>query len=188
MRAPTGVLPAIRRLKDFEKALATESETVVFLETRIGQLKSLVAHAKRENKQALVHFDLIQGLKSDEYGMEFLIHEIKPDGILSTRGNIISLAKKHRLLAIQRMFLLDGLALENNLKAIKRFQPDCVEVLPGLMPSVIEKIYTQTNLPIIAGGLITKEAEIKAALEAGAQAVSTSDKELWKLIDSVDGD
>lgn len=182
MRAPTGVLPAIRRLKDFEKALATTSETVVFLETRLGQLKGLVAQAKRENKKALVHFDLIQGLKSDEYGMEFLIHEIKPDGILSTRGNIISLAKKHQLLAIQRLFLLDGLALENNLKAIERFQPDCVEVLPGLMPSVIEKIYNQTNIPIIAGGLITKEEEVKAALDAGAQAVSTSDRELWKLI------
>lgn len=181
MNMPTGVLPAIRKLKDFEKALETDSEFIVFLETRIGQLKSLVAHAKQENKKALVHVDLIQGLKSDDYGMEYLIHEVKPDGILSTRGNVISLAKKHHLLAIQRMFLLDRLALENNLKLIERFQPDCVEVLPGLMPSVIETIYEQTNLPIIAGGLISSETDVKAALDAGAVAVSTSRTNLWEL-------
>jgi len=179
MNMPTGVLPAIRKLKNFEKALETDSEFIVFLETRIGQLKSLVAHAKRENKKALVHVDLIQGLKSDEYGMEYLIHEIKPDGVLSTRGNVISLAKKHRLLAIQRMFLLDRLALENNLKLIERFQPDCVEVLPGLMPSVIGTIYEQTNLPIIAGGLVSTGDDVKAALDAGAVAVSTSKTNLW---------
>jgi len=181
MSIPTGVLPAVRKLKNFEKALKTKSEYVILLETRLGQLKSLVAHAKQENKQVLVHVDLIQGLKSDEYGMEYLIHEIKPDGILSTRGNIISLAKKHDLLAIQRMFLLDRQALENNLKLIERFQPDCVEVLPGLMPSITEKIYKKTNLPIIAGGLITTEADIKAALDAGAVAVTTSDADLWEI-------
>src|SRR5699024_11384164 len=80
---------------------------IVLLETRLAMLKYLVTYAKRENKSVFIHFDLIQGLKADSYGMEYVIREVKPDGILSTRGNIITLAKKYDVLAIQRMFLLD---------------------------------------------------------------------------------
>lgn len=181
MEIPTGVLPAIRKMKDFDRALKSSHEYIVFLESRLSQLKSMVDYTKRANKKALLHFDLIQGLKADEYGMEYLIHEVKPDGILSTRGNVIALAKKHKLLAIQRMFLLDSLALDHNLKLIKRSQPDCVEVLPGLMPSIIKQIHEETNLPVIAGGLIMKEEDIAAALGAGAIAISTSNNDLWEF-------
>ncbi|RDW16546.1 glycerol-3-phosphate responsive antiterminator GlpP [Oceanobacillus arenosus] len=182
MDVPKGVIPAIRSMKNFDRALETKHETIIFLETRLGQLKSMVDYAKRANKKVLIHFDLIQGLKADEYGMEFLIHEIKPDGILSTRANVISLAKKHKLLAIQRMFLLDSLALDHNLKLIERSRPDCIEVLPGLMPSMIEQIYENTKLPLIAGGLITTEEDVRNALDAGAIAISTSKKDLWDLL------
>ncbi|HEY4602104.1 MAG TPA: glycerol-3-phosphate responsive antiterminator [Cerasibacillus sp.] len=180
MQIPKGILPAIRRIKDFEDALQTTSKYVIFLETRLSQLNQLVRHAKRCHKKVLIHFDLIQGLKADEHGMEFLIHAIKPDGVLSTRGNVIQLAKKHDLLAIQRIFLLDSIALKNNVKLVKRSQPDCIEVLPGLVPSMIQIVHEETGLPIIAGGLIREESDITTALEAGAVAVSTSERELWQ--------
>ncbi|RYG74420.1 glycerol-3-phosphate responsive antiterminator [Lentibacillus lipolyticus] len=179
MNMPTGILPAVRNMKDFEKALESKHHSVVFLETRLAQLKSLVKYAKRANKDVLIHFDLIQGLKADEYGMEFLLREIKPDGIISTRGNTIKLAKKHKLLAIQRMFLLDSMAVEHNLKLIDRFQPDCVELLPGLIPDIIEQIHSETKIPVIAGGLVRSKEEVSSALDAGAAAVSTSNPELW---------
>ncbi|GAB4072908.1 glycerol uptake operon antiterminator GlpP [Barrientosiimonas marina] len=180
MDIPTGIVPAVRQMKDFEKALGSEANTIFFLETRLAQLKSLINYSKREGKQVLLHFDLIQGLKADEYGMEFLIREIKPDGIISTRGNIIKLAKKHELLAIQRMFLLDSMALDHNLELIDRFKPDCVELLPGLIPDIIQHINEKTGVPVIAGGLIRDQNEVSSALNAGAIAVSTSNTELWR--------
>lgn len=179
MNTPAGILPAIRKMKDFDFALETSYESIVFLETRLAQLKSLVEYTKRANKKALVHFDLIQGLRADDYAMEFLLREIKPDGILSTRANVISMAKKNNLLAIQRVFLLDSLALEHNIKLINRTKPDCIEVLPGLMPAMIKYIQEQTNIPVIAGGLIKTKEEVDNALAAGAIAVSTSNKSLW---------
>src|SRR5690625_621249 len=181
MHLPTGIIPAIRRMKDFEIALTTSHEWIVFLETRLGQLKSIVDYSKRANKKVLIHVDLVQGLKADEYGMEFLIHEMKPDGILSTKLNIIEIAKKHNILAIQRLFLLDSLALENNFNLYKKVKPDCIEVLPGIIPNVITQIYEKTNIPIIAGGLIEEEKEVIEALEAGAVSVSTSNQQLWKF-------
>src|SRR5699024_2404726 len=104
--------------------------------------------------------DLVQGLKTDEYGIEFLVHEMKPDGIVSTRGSVVELVKKKHVLAIQRIFLLDSLSLENNLRMEKRYQPDLIEVLPGKLPEVMEGIKSQTDIPLIAGGLITTTIDI----------------------------
>lgn len=168
-------------MKDFDSALETSHDSIVILESRLVQIGSLVEYARKANKKVLIHFDLIQGLKSDEFGMEFLIRVVKPDGILSTRGNVINLAKKHKLLAIQRIFLLDSLALDHNLKLVEKIKPDCIEVLPGLMPTIIEQIGQQTTIPIIAGGLINSVGEVQAAMQAGAVAVSTSNKNLWSF-------
>src|SRR5699024_10148071 len=98
---------------------------------------------------------------------------------LSTRGNVIRLAKKHQLLAIQRRFLLDSQALEQNLKFVYRFQPACIEVLPGVIPTDITQIQKDTDTQIIAGGLVREKEEGTSALQAGAVAVSTSNSELW---------
>ena len=173
------VIPAVRQMKDFEKALDTEYEWIILLATRLAQLKSLVTYAKRKNKQVIVHVDLVQGLAADEYGVEFIARDIQPDGIISTRGTVIEHAKRHKLLAIQRLFLLDTLSLDSNVKLTGRSKADYIEVLPGMMPKVIKEIKKQTDIPIIAGGLITSHADIEQAMEAGAIAVSTSSTELW---------
>lgn len=177
----SGVVPAVRNLKDFERALQTKSEWIVLLEIRLGQLKSVVEHAKRVNKKVLLHIDLVHGLKADEYGVEFLVNEVKVDGIVSTRGSVMELAKKRRVLAIQRMFLLDSLSLKTEVRLGQRYLPNYIEVLPGKLPDEIKEISEQTNVPIIAGGLINNQEDVDNALKAGAVAVSTSEKELWSF-------
>src|SRR5699024_754652 len=179
MEQVRGVIPAVRQMKDFEKALQTNHQWIILLDTRLGQLKSMVDYAKRNDKKVLVHIDLVQGLKADEYGVEFLVQEVKPDGILSTRGSVIEAVKKHHLLAIQRLFLLDRLSFDSNVKLSGKTKADYIELLPGTMPNIIKEIQTKTDIPIIAGGLITNKSEITAAMEAGAVAVSTSDASLW---------
>ncbi|QDP41327.1 glycerol-3-phosphate responsive antiterminator [Radiobacillus deserti] len=182
MEELTGVLPAIKHEKDFEKVLRSKKQKhMIFLESRLSQIPSLVRYAKKENKKVLIHADLIQGLKADEFGMEFLIRDVKVDGIISTRGNVIGLAKKHGLLAIQRLFVLDSHALEHNLKIINNVKPDYIEVLPGLIPKIIREVRDSTNLPVIAGGLIRTEEDVQNAMDGGAEAVTTSNSKLWNL-------
>ncbi|UFT98614.1 glycerol-3-phosphate responsive antiterminator [Radiobacillus kanasensis] len=182
MEELSGVLPAIKHAKDFEKVLKSKKQKyMVFLESRLSQIPNLVRYAKRENKKVLIHADLIQGLKADEYGIEFLIRDVKVDGIISTRGNVIGLAKKHNLLAIQRLFVLDSHALEHNLKIINNVKPDYIEVLPGLIPKIIREVNESTNLPVIAGGLIRTEEDVENAMDGGAKAVTTSNSSLWDL-------
>jgi glycerol uptake operon antiterminator len=174
-----GVLPAIRNYKEFDKVLESNHSHIIFLETRISQLSNLVKYARKRNKKVLVHTDLIQGLRADEFGMEYLLHEVKVDGIISTRGNVISIAKKNNILAIQRLFVLDSQALDHNIKIINNVKPDYIEVLPGIVPTVIKEVNDRTGLPIIAGGLIRTNEDIQNAYNGGAVAVTTSRSGLW---------
>jgi glycerol uptake operon antiterminator len=176
----TGILAAVKDMKGFDKLLVSDHKYIVLLETRLSQLLNITRYAKRANKKILIHVDLIQGLKADEYGMEFLIREVKVDGIISTRGNVIAIAKKYNLIAIQRLFLLDSHAIEHNLRNINNIKPDYLEILPGLIPKVIKEIKDATSIPVIAGGLIRTVEDVQSAYQGGAVAVTTSNSDLWE--------
>jgi glycerol uptake operon antiterminator len=54
-----------------------------------------------------------------------------------------------------------------------------IEIMPGVVPKVITRISAQTKRPVIAGGLIETEEEVKEILNSGAAAISTGKKALW---------
>ncbi|PLT29771.1 glycerol-3-phosphate responsive antiterminator [Peribacillus deserti] len=173
------ILPASTSIKDFEKFLESPYEMGIFLDLHIAQLKHIAKMARQQNKKMIYHVDLIQGLKNDEYGTEFVCQEFKPYGLISTKSSVILKAKQKGVMAIQRMFLLDSHALEKTYSIIERTKPDYVEVLPGLMPCMIKEVKDRTGTNIIAGGLIRTVEEAQQVLNAGAEFISTSKKELW---------
>ncbi len=174
------ILPAVRKMKDLEKLISSSYEYLVLLDSHISQLKSIVDLANTHGKQMLLHADLIEGLKNDEYAAEFLCQVIKPAGLISTRANVIIKTKQNGLLAIQRLFLLDTNALEKSYTLLERTKPDYIEVLPGIMPHIIREVHERTGIPIFAGGLIRTVEDVENAVAAGATAVTTSRAELWK--------
>ncbi|MBD1382284.1 glycerol-3-phosphate responsive antiterminator [Metabacillus arenae] len=173
------ILPAVRNMKQFDRFLESNYEFGVLLDLHLGQLSSVVKTATRANKKLLVHVDLIQGLKHDEFAAEYICQEIKPAGLISTRSSVINKAKQRGLYAIQRLFLLDSNAFEKSLEHITRTRPDFIEVLPGLVPALITEVKEKTGIPIFAGGFIRTKEDIQNAIDAGATAVTTSDMDLW---------
>src|SRR5690625_7594248 len=117
----------------------SDHEHIILLETRLSQIESLVKLAKKHDKKIIVHTDLVQGLKSDEYGLEYLVNNVKVDGLISTRINVITYAKKQGVISIQRLFILDSHALNNNLRTSKEIQPNFIEILTGVILSVIKE-------------------------------------------------
>ncbi|WP_191562550.1 glycerol-3-phosphate responsive antiterminator [Metabacillus idriensis] len=174
------ILPAIRNMKQLERFLESPYEYGVLLDTHLGQVRNIVRLASASNKKILIHIDLIQGLKHDEYAAEFICQEVKPAGLISTRSSVITKAKQRGIYAIQRLFLLDSSALEKSLELIARNKPDYIEVLPGLVPSLIEEVKRKTGIPILAGGFVKTSEEVHKALKAGATAVTSSEISLWK--------
>lgn len=174
------ILPAVRDLKQLDRFLASPYEYGVLLDSHVGQLRAIVNAVHKAGKKIFLHVDLIQGLKHDEYAAEFLCQDIKPDGLISTRSTVITKAKQRGVIAIQRLFLIDSSALTKTYSLIEKARPDYIEVLPGIVPSLIAEVHEATGVPIIAGGFIRSTTDVETALNAGAIAVTTSERDLWK--------
>lgn len=176
------VIAAIRDIDDVDIVLEKPIKCVFLLTGNILNIKYVVRQIHKFDKKVFLHMDLLEGISKDNVGIRYIAQEIKPDGIITTRGNLIGCAKKEGLFTIQRVFILDSLAIETAEKSICKINPDAVEILPGVLPKAIKKINDDIDHPLIAGGLIQNSSEIKAALDAGAIAVSASKKEIWNEI------
>lgn len=177
--AERSILPAVNRVKDFEKLIHSTAQTIIVLDSHISQISSLIQMGKRKKKHIFLHADLIQGLKSDASGAEFICQNIRPAGIISTRSSVLEIAKKRGYVTVLRIFLLDSRSVETGYHLMEQINPDMVEVLPGLVPGMIRAIREKFGKPVIAGGLIRTHEEVEQAFHSGASAISTSNQSLW---------
>ena len=104
---------------------------------------------------------------------------IGAQGIISTKGSTIRNANKIGLKTIQRIFIVDTLSLTKSIENCKTTKPNAVEIMPGIMPSIIKQLVEEIEFPIIAGGLIQTREDAEIAIRAGASAISTSHYEVW---------
>ncbi|ERM92052.1 glycerol-3-phosphate responsive antiterminator [Caldanaerobacter subterraneus] len=173
------IIAAVREIKDVKEAVSSNTQVIFLLAGDIMNICDLVDFIKKNGKIAFIHFDLIEGLGKDTKAVEYIAERIKPHGIISTRNNILDHAKDFGLFSIQRLFMLDSQALKTGLSSAKQIRPDAVEILPGIMPSIIKEVANDVLMPVIAGGLVRTKEEVINAIKAGAIAVSTSEKSLW---------
>ena len=178
------ISPIITAVKDepgLEKALKTESPVVFLLFGNICNITGLVDQVKNSGKIAIVHVDLIQGLSSKEVAVDFIHQNTRADGIISTKAPLVRHAMDLGMIGGQRTFLIDSMALETTKKQLLTFQPDFMELMPGVMPKILKTVRGYTEIPLVAGGLISDKKDILAAFDAGVDAVSTTREELWGL-------
>jgi glycerol uptake operon antiterminator len=175
------VIAGLRDSAQVEVAIRHGVGVLFILGADIFALQDSVTKAHAGGRLIFAHVDLIKGVGRDEAGVRFLAKHVGVDGILTTRSNLISPAKKEGLIAVQRLFVLDSESLEAGLPTVEKAAPDAVEVLPGvILPSIAQELGARGALPpLIAGGLIRTMAQVDAVLGAGAVAVSTSQTSLW---------
>ena len=177
------VIAAVRAAETVEAAAKASPEVVFLLCGDILNVEKLVWRLKEAGKLVLVHMDLLGGIGRDPQAVEYLAQAVQPDGIISTRSQLIRAAKERGLLTVQRFFLLDSQSVTMAAETAASVRPDMVEVMPGICPRVIRRLSSTEGrrLPVIAGGMIEEKEDIVEALSAGASGVSTSRTELWEL-------
>jgi len=173
-------IAAVQKLEDLDTAINSKVDVIFLLAGSIVDVKDLVDKVKAADKRVFLHMEFIGGIAADRSGVAYVANYVQPTGIISTKNNIIRIAKETGLMAIQRIFLIDRGAVVRGIKSAEQCQPDAIEVMPGIMPRIIREMTDMTPLPIIAGGLVGNEGEIAEGLKAGALAVSTSLIDLWK--------
>ena len=176
--------PVIAAVKDdggLAQALESDVSVLFLLYGDILTIRDTVARVRAAGKRAFIHLDLIDGLAAREVSADFIARNTAADGVISTKTPLTRRARELGLVAIQRIFLLDSMALANVERHFSAESADLVEVLPGLMPKIIRRLCATTGKPIIAGGLITDKEDVTGALGAGAVAVSTTNPAVWRM-------
>ena len=161
--------PIIAAVKSWE-SLKSECKVVFVLFGTICDIDQIVARIKDAGKVAIVHVDMIQGLSTKRVAVDFIAHNTRADGIISTKNTLVEHAKEMGLYAIQRTFVVDS---------IEMFRPDAVEIMPGVMPKILKIMREYTDIPLIAGGLLSDKKDVMAAFEAGTDAISATNEAVW---------
>jgi glycerol uptake operon antiterminator len=175
------VIAAIKNPEDTDAAIGSPVSTIFLIHADIFNVKELVARISASGKSVFIHIDFLEGIGKDLKAVEYLANEVKPDGIITTRNANVKYAKEKGIFVVQRFFLIDSQSYETMITSIRSNPPDMIEIMPAVMPGVIKKACGETDLPIIAGGLIDSKKDIIDILNAGALGASTGKKELWLL-------
>jgi len=176
------IIAAFRKLENLLIEELDNIDVILILGGSIFDLPRIVRHAGTHKKYVFVDIDLLKGIGKDPAGIHFLANESKINGIVTTHGNLIKSIQQEGLFAIQRMFVLDSESLAGSLNAIKKSNPDAVDILPGLiLPRIAKMIKPRISIPMIAGGLITKAEDVREILASGAIGISTTDRRLFNF-------
>lgn len=179
--ASSPVVTAVKDDTGLEHALAKECSIVFILYGNICNIGEIVGRVKAGGKLAIVHVDLIVGLGTREIAVDYIREKTCADGIISTKPALVKRAMELGLVGGQRTFLIDSMAMENTMKQLAQFKPDFMEIMPGVMPKVIRRIHEAASVLLVAGGLLSDKQDVMLALQAGADAVSTTKEELWDI-------
>ncbi|WP_067725124.1 glycerol-3-phosphate responsive antiterminator [Oceanobacillus damuensis] len=177
------IIAALRDIDDFQKAIDSNVDNIFYMGGDVQQVIEGVRLAKEHNKRSFIHIDLIKGISNtDKETISFIKHYIQADGIVTPKKHLIREANKHELYAIFHLFILDSLSMMNGTSVVESVQPDAIDLMPGVIPKIINKFATDfIDIPIISSGLIQTVEEAKISLDAGATALAVSNGDLWNL-------
>lgn len=175
------VIAAVRSESELLAAAKSDVETIFMLAANIADLKGQAELVHKAGKKLFIHLDLAEGIGKDEYGIRYA-KEQGADGIISTRTNIIKLAKREGMFTVQRFFVLDSHSVDTIVETAGMSKADMIEIMPGVVTKVIKRLKNELDMPIVAGGLIETSDEIDEAISAGAAAISTGKSKFWELV------
>lgn len=174
------IVAAVKNMQQLDKALEADVNVIFVLFGNVLDIVSISKKISDSKKVGILHIDLVDGLTNREVALQYLKEKTTFNGIISTKPQTIKAAKKIGLIAIQRVFILDSLSL-NNVQNHLIDDCDAIEMLPGLLFKVITKLSTTLNKPLIVGGLISDKEDVVGALKAGATCISTTREEIWYM-------
>ncbi len=174
--------PVVASVKDdagLKRCLESDVNVVFVLYGDVVTISDIVDRIKDAGKIAMVHIDLIQGLRTSEVAVDFIKKYTRADGIISTKTPVILHARQLGLHTIMRFFVIDSMALTSMEKQVRSAKPEVVEIMPSLMPAKVKKICDMVKQPVIVGGLVSDKTDVEELLSAGATSISASNSELW---------
>ena len=175
----TKIVPAIKTPSQLENAVESKAKVLFLLKSNISEVKNIVDLCHSRGKRVFVHLDLLEGLANDDEAVKYVSEVIRPDGIISTKNSVIKSAKQYGMFCVFRVFLIDSHSVQTALVNAQKNKADAVEILPGILPEMIDVFKKETGAEVITGGLISSQKHIDNAIAHGAICCSVSKECFW---------
>ena len=169
---------AITAASRLDEALDTPVQIVFILRADGLALGPVLRRVHDTGRLVAVHLDLVDGVRPDRAGVEWLARS-GADAIISSQGQLMAAIRRTGAVAIHRLLLIRRSLVAGAFAAAAKSDADIVEVLPGVILPEIQSLVPPLHVPLLAGGFIRTEADARAVLAAGAVGVTTSSANLW---------
>jgi glycerol uptake operon antiterminator len=164
--------------EQLELALSSRTEIIFLLRGNGLALGPEIRRIHAADKLAAVHLDLVDGIRADPRGVEWLAR-LGADALITSHGRLMPVIREEGAIAILRLLLSRRTHLDTAFTAVSRAGPDIVEVLPGVILPTLAGLMPTFGVPLLAGGFIRTEADAEDVLKAGAAGITTSAPNLW---------
>ncbi len=176
------IIAAVHSFEDAAVAAESPCAVVFLLGGKLFDVKEMVSRLQQKGKIVFVHLDLAEGIARDANGVQILAEIVRPDGVITTKNNLVRTIREYGMLAALRCFIMDGQSYQKAIQVSGNVSPDFVELMPGILPpGMIESFCRETGAAVVAGGLVRSAVDANQVFSAGARGISTSDRSLWTL-------
>lgn len=173
------IISAVRSETELKNCLNCQNKVVFLLFGDLLTIPEYIKELKKHNKTVFVHLDLIDGLSSSKSSIDYINNTTLADGIISIKQVLLKYAKTLGFKTVLRFFMLDSKSIDSLEKINNDSSIDIIELMPGIVVTLLGDVVKKIQKPIIGGGLIRSKEVAQKILDAGATAVSTSDLDLW---------
>ena len=173
------IIAVVRKAEELDDALYSPVSAIELRGAALHELPLIMQKARRAEKTVLLYPELIDGLAGDASGLDFLTRYAFPDGIVSTKRQVLQRARALGLLTVYQIFMIDTQAFGTGVKSARRLECDAIEVMPGIIPAVVSEICPLVDKPVLCAGLVKRPEEVQQLLAAGAAGVASSSRRLW---------
>ena len=121
--------PVVAAVTDekWQAAIESPAQVIFYLSANLLSVEEKVRQAHEAGKYVMVHMDLAEGIGKDRSGIRFLAR-CGVDGVISTRAQMIRLAKEQELITVQRFFALDSKGMESIEEMLRNTNPHLMEI------------------------------------------------------------
>ena len=176
------IIPAIRNSEYIPAAIASPGLIVWLLFGSPMTIGDVVRRMRSAGKLPIANLDLLTGFAQDADAVSLLV-KLGVAGIVSTRQSALRAAHSQGIIAIQRTFAVDSIALHNITRALHHFVPHAIELLPAVAAPLAVPSFraVKPELPVIATGLVNSLRQVEELVGHGITSVATSNSSLWIL-------
>lgn len=176
------IIPAIRGPEFIAAAIASPALVVSLLYGNPMTLGDVVRKLRSAGKLPIANLDLLTGFAQDCDAVSLLVR-LGVAGVVSTHQSVLRAAYSQGIIAMQRTFAVDTIALRNITRSLHHFLPHAIELLPAVSaPLLMSSLRaSHPDLPVVATGLVNSLQQIEELVQYGVTSVATSNSSLWIL-------